>query len=221
MSKRLFARMNAFLRRYDLLATPAASLPPFDVDIRWPNSVVVQNLHNYVVSLRLASLITLTACPAISVPAGFTGGKPVGPQLVGRPRGEAALLASAAVVEATLPDAPKTPILPRIGLKHSSLLARQKPRRIAPPRFARRADRCPTPIRSSTSLRSTSRKPIWPHSWSGTPGGIRPIFPKRTAPNPQKRRFSLTRALFISQSQRKLGRVDEFDQAKAGGEADD
>ena len=48
------------------------------------------------------------------MPAGFTGdGRPVGLQLVGKPRGEAALLSAAAALEAILGLTKLTPIEPR------------------------------------------------------------------------------------------------------------
>ncbi len=62
--------------------------------------------------LQIAAVITLTACPALSRPCGFTGAdRPVGLQLVGRPHGEAVLLAAA--LEAVLKLPPRTPIDPR------------------------------------------------------------------------------------------------------------
>ena len=54
------------------------------------------------------------SCPAISVPCGFTrDGRPVGLQLVGRPRGEAALLSAALAFEEMLGLAELVPIEPR------------------------------------------------------------------------------------------------------------
>ncbi|MGD9510561.1 MAG: amidase family protein, partial [Geminicoccaceae bacterium] len=58
--------------------------------------------------------ITLTGCPALSLPCGFTAsGLPVGLQIVGRPRGEAELLAAAAALEDALGLAGSVPIDPR------------------------------------------------------------------------------------------------------------
>ena len=62
------------------------------------------------------SPITLTACPALSLPAGFSAdGRPIGLQMVGRPHDEAGLLAAAALLEdmtglaRLLPIDPRTP----------------------------------------------------------------------------------------------------------------
>ena len=65
---------------------------------------------NYLDWMATCFAITLTACPAISIPAGFTaGGLPVGLQVVGRPRGEAALLAASHLFEQALGVADQTP----------------------------------------------------------------------------------------------------------------
>jgi len=112
----LYHRMVAFFTTYDLLACPAACVPPFDVKTRWVREVGDTVLDNYVDWLRLTFAITLTACPAISIPCGFTAdGRPVGLQLVGRPRGEAALLAAAAALEEIIGLSPAVPIDPRPG----------------------------------------------------------------------------------------------------------
>jgi amidase len=99
----LFQRMAAFLERYDLLICPAACVLPFDVRTRWVDEVDGVRLENYVEWLRITSAITLTASPVVALPAGFTeAGLPVGLQLVGRNRGEHALLRHAAAVEQAL-----------------------------------------------------------------------------------------------------------------------
>jgi len=64
--------------------------------------------------LVLTLAITVTACPVVSLPGGFTSsGLPIGLQLVGPPRSEARLLSMASYVESLLDVKPKTPIDPR------------------------------------------------------------------------------------------------------------
>jgi amidase len=55
------------------------------------------------------------ACPAISIPCGFTGdGRPVGLQIVAAPRADARLLSGAAQLEASLGLSGRTPISPNV-----------------------------------------------------------------------------------------------------------
>src|SRR3546814_7349909 len=69
---RLHARVAAWFERYDVLACPAAIVPPFDVDQRYLERVGDHEFGNYVDWLYISFAVTLTACPAISVPCGFT-----------------------------------------------------------------------------------------------------------------------------------------------------
>jgi amidase len=110
----LYGRVAAFFADYDLLATPAVILPPFPVEQRYVEAVAGQRFDNYVDWLGMSYAVTLTGCPALSLPCGFTrAGLPVGLQLVGRPRGERALLAAAALLEEQLGLAALLPIAPR------------------------------------------------------------------------------------------------------------
>ncbi|MCL4290700.1 MAG: amidase [Thermoleophilia bacterium] len=110
----IYHRVAAFFERYDLLACPAACVAPFPVETRWIRELEGTVFHNYVEWLRVTSAITLTSCPAISVPCGFTSdGRPVGLQLVGRPRCDADLLAAAAAFEEAVGLASLLPIDPR------------------------------------------------------------------------------------------------------------
>jgi amidase len=64
----------------------------------------------------LTAAVTLSASPALSLPCGFDQyGRPVGLQLVGRPRGEAGLLAAGALYEEETGLARQLPIYPRSG----------------------------------------------------------------------------------------------------------
>jgi amidase len=111
----LYHRIVAFLRGYDLLLCPAACVPPFDVRTRWLKELNGVAFDNYVEWLRLTYAITLTGCPALSLPCGFTADRrPVGLQMVGPPRGEAALLGAAAALEEMLDLARLVPLDPRL-----------------------------------------------------------------------------------------------------------
>jgi amidase len=112
----LYHRMAKFFGTYDLLLCPAAIVPPFDVKQRSIRELNGVTFDNYVEWIRITYAVTLTSCPAISVPCGFTrNGRPVGLQMVGRPRGEAALLSAAAAFEEMMGLAKQLPIEPRAG----------------------------------------------------------------------------------------------------------
>ncbi|HET6221097.1 MAG TPA: amidase family protein, partial [Dongiaceae bacterium] len=115
---RLYHRMVEFFRRYDLLLCPAACVPPFDVRTRWLTALDGVTFDNYVEWIRITYAITLTSCPVIAVPCGFTGnGLPVGLQMIGRPRGEADLLAAAGAFEEMMGLTGLLPVDPRAPAK--------------------------------------------------------------------------------------------------------
>ena len=112
----LYRRVVSFFETYDLLVCPAAITPPFDVTLRYVDKVDGRKFDNYIAGSLITSAITMTACPAISVPCGFDRhGRPIGLQIVGRPRGEAALLQAAALFEAMTGLDRLLPIDPRPG----------------------------------------------------------------------------------------------------------
>jgi amidase len=84
----IFQRMRAFLRPeengFDVLALPTVQVTPFSADVEWVQEINGVPQATYIDWIRSCSRITVTAHPAISVPAGFTSaGLPVGLQLVG------------------------------------------------------------------------------------------------------------------------------------------
>ncbi len=96
----LFERMADFFGEFDLLACPTAAVPPYSVDQRYVDRIGDTVFDNYVDWMGLQCAVTVTSSPAISIPCGFTAdGRPVGLQLVARPRGEAELLQAAALFE--------------------------------------------------------------------------------------------------------------------------
>ncbi len=99
----LCADVAAFFETHDVLATPCVAVSPFPVEERYVKEINGKVLSNYIEWLSMTYAITLTGCPALSLPCGFTkAGLPVGLQLVGKPRGEAALLRHAAALEQEL-----------------------------------------------------------------------------------------------------------------------
>jgi amidase len=111
----IYHRMVAFLEGYDILATPTVVAPPYDVRQRHLMEVDGTRFDDFFAYLMLTSIITVTACPAISVPCGFTrSGLPVGMQLIAAPRYDAGLQAAAALFEAQHDFAARVPIDPRV-----------------------------------------------------------------------------------------------------------
>jgi amidase len=109
----LIRRVAKWFERYDLLVCPAVSCPPFDVKLRYPGDGQGVPPEGYMGWLFLTTAITVTACPVVSLPGGFTSsGLPVGLQLVGPPRSEARLFSMAAYIERLLEVSPVTPVDP-------------------------------------------------------------------------------------------------------------
>ena len=101
----LFERVRMFFEDYDVLAMPVSQVPPFPADQEYPETINGRAQETYLDWMRSAYFITVTGCPAISVPAGFTDeGWPVGLQLVARPGGERRLLEIAHAYEQLTPS---------------------------------------------------------------------------------------------------------------------
>ena len=110
----LYYDVVKFFDTYDLLLCPSVVTPPFDVTIKYLERVGETVFDSYIGWLALTYAISVTACPVISIPCGFTDtGLPVGIQIVGAPRRDDRVLNAAAQLESALDIAPKTPIEPR------------------------------------------------------------------------------------------------------------
>lgn len=89
----LAEKVRLFFEQHDVLVLPVSQVPPFDADQEYPTDINGRVQDTYLDWMRSCFLITVTGCPAISVPAGFTAeGWPVGVQLVAAPRQERRLL---------------------------------------------------------------------------------------------------------------------------------
>jgi len=86
-------RMVEFFESYDVLVLPVSQVPPFSADQEFPTEINGRPMETYLDWMRAAYFITVTGCPAISVPAGFTSsGLPVGIQIVAAHNQERRLL---------------------------------------------------------------------------------------------------------------------------------
>lgn len=114
-----FRRVATMFETHDLFVTPSAATPAFDVNLRHPKSIDGQMLSNYMGASTLNAAMTMAACPAVAVPAGFDNyGRPVGLQFAASHRGEAKVLQAAWLFEqltelnALLPIDPKPGTVP-------------------------------------------------------------------------------------------------------------
>jgi amidase len=113
----LYRRFAAFFETYDVLVTPGAPTPAWDVMQRARDVIDGRKLDNYIAGSLLTSAITLTSCPAVSLPCGFDRfGRPVGLQVVAPARHEARALAAAALFERVSGLDRLLPIEPRAGV---------------------------------------------------------------------------------------------------------
>ncbi len=96
----LSERMREFFTTHDLLVLPTSQVPPFPADQEYPAEINGKPMETYLDWMRACYLITVTGCPAISVPAGRTSdGLPVGVQLVAAHGADRFLLEAAAALE--------------------------------------------------------------------------------------------------------------------------
>jgi amidase len=90
-------RVRQFFARFDLIALPTVQVLPFPVEFDWVRDIDGVPMATYLDWMRSCTDITVTGCPAISVPFGFApvdggGAVPVGLQLVAPPGRELLLL---------------------------------------------------------------------------------------------------------------------------------
>lgn len=101
----LAERMRVFFETYDVLVLPVSQVPPFSAGEEYPRQINGEVQSTYLDWMRSAYFISVTGCPAISVPAGFTPeGWPVGLQIVA-PHGEERKLLEVAHAFEQLSDA--------------------------------------------------------------------------------------------------------------------
>jgi len=90
---RFYLSMLQLFEKFDVLAMPVAQVWPFDVSLRWPQSIEGQSMDTYHRWMEVVIYATFAGLPSISVPAGFgANGLPMGLALIGKPQGDWDLL---------------------------------------------------------------------------------------------------------------------------------
>jgi amidase len=98
--KRIMLGMVEFFKQTDFLICPTTSVAPFDTDKPFITEIDGVTCETYIDWFAITFALTMTSCPVISLPCGFTdAGLPVGIQIVGKPKQENKLLAFANILE--------------------------------------------------------------------------------------------------------------------------
>jgi amidase len=108
-------RVREFLETRDLLVTPTMAVPAFPVEHPHILEIDGKPVGKTMQRSHLTYAFSVMGLPAISVPCGFSPtGLPLGLQIVGKRRGEAAVLRAAAAFEAAQPWAQHVPPVVRV-----------------------------------------------------------------------------------------------------------
>lgn len=108
----LYNKANVFFEKFDFLIAPVSQVQPFDADIEYPREINGKKMDTYIDWMESCSIITVSGCPAISIPAGFTeDGLPFGLQIVAPINQEKSLLKIAYMFEQVTNYNLKRPIL--------------------------------------------------------------------------------------------------------------
>ena len=101
----LYQHLLQLFDKVDFLAIPSTQVWPFDIAKRWPTDIAGKTMDTYHRWMEVVILPTLAGLPCISIPVGFNAaGLPMGMQLIGKPRGDLALLQLAHAYEQVAQD---------------------------------------------------------------------------------------------------------------------
>ena len=88
-----YQAVRKFFEKYDFMIAPAGQVFPFDAKTHWPKEVGGVSMDTYHRWMQVMIPISMSGCPALSVPAGFNDrGLPMGIQIVGPNHAEMACL---------------------------------------------------------------------------------------------------------------------------------
>jgi amidase len=79
-----YQAVRRFFETYDYFILPTAQLFPFDAALNWPEEIAGRKMQTYHEWMKGVFPVTMSGCPALAVPAGFSAqGLPIGLQIVG------------------------------------------------------------------------------------------------------------------------------------------
>jgi len=88
-----YQAVRRFSEKYEFFCLPSAQVFPFDAKTHWPREIAGRTMDTYHRWMETAILVSMTGCPSLNVPAGFSArGLPMGLQIVGRNQAELACL---------------------------------------------------------------------------------------------------------------------------------
>ena len=106
--------MENFSKKHNFLICPSASVQPFTVDKPFVTEIDGHKCETYIDWFSITFAITMTSCPTLCIPCGFTEkGLPIGIRVVDAPRYEANLVNSSHKLQTILEVANRLPITPR------------------------------------------------------------------------------------------------------------
>jgi amidase len=95
-----YQHVRGLFERYDVLVLPSAQVFPFAVETHWPREIAGRTMDSYHRWMEVVIPVTMSGCPALSVPVGFNAaGLPMGMQLWGPNQSERLLLELAQAYE--------------------------------------------------------------------------------------------------------------------------
>jgi len=108
-----YQAVRRFFEKYDFMIAPAGQVFPFDASLHWPAEVGGVSMDTYHRWMQVMIPISMSGCPALSAPAGFSQhGLPMGIQIAGPNHGELACIQLAHAYErAKNPAARREPSL--------------------------------------------------------------------------------------------------------------
>ena len=71
-----YQAVRAFFERYDYFLLPSGQVFPFDAETDWPKEIAGKTMDTYHRWMEVMIPVTMSSCPALAVPVGFSDARP-------------------------------------------------------------------------------------------------------------------------------------------------